>query len=298
MSIADKLTHIAENNENIWQRGKSVGYNVGYNDGYISGWGTGFENGSATGKAAQSYEDYQKTTEVIEWQWDAYDDDDKNPLQTPKETFEENIEVIKDNTNALYNRGREEGEEIGKEVGKEQEWNTFWEAFQKGGEPMSYLHAFSNGKFTDANYNPKYPIDCTYTVSSVAQYMFYGSSITDTKVEIIVGANRVLSSTFENCRELVTIPKLTLKGNNGFTSTFENCTSLKNIVINGTIEKVINFQYSPLSRASIESVVNALSNTTSGLTVTFKETAVNNAFTPEEWEALTDEKPNWTFTLA
>jgi hypothetical protein len=62
-----------------------------------------------------------------------------------------------------------------------------------------------------------------------------------------------------------------------------------------------------LTRASIESIVNALSTTTSGKTVTFSRAAVNKAYETSEgandgadspeWYSLIDTRSNWTFNL-
>ena len=62
-----------------------------------------------------------------------------------------------------------------------------------------------------------------------------------------------------------------------------------------------------LSKESIISIINALSDTTTALTVTLSKTAVNNAFetakgnadgsTSEEWAALIATKQNWTISL-
>ena len=52
-----------------------------------------------------------------------------------------------------------------------------------------------------------------------------------------------------------------------------------------------------LDKTSLTALVNCLSSTTSGLTVTLSQTAVNNAFTTDEWDALTGTKSNWTISL-
>lgn len=62
-----------------------------------------------------------------------------------------------------------------------------------------------------------------------------------------------------------------------------------------------------LSKPSITSIINCLSTTTSGLTVTLSKTAVNNAFetsegvadgsTSQEWLNLVATKTNWTISL-
>lgn len=52
-----------------------------------------------------------------------------------------------------------------------------------------------------------------------------------------------------------------------------------------------------LNKASITSVINTLSTTTTGKSVTLSKTAVNNAFTTDGWKALTDTRTNWTISL-
>ena len=76
---------------------------------------------------------------------------------------------------------------------------------------------------------------------------------------------------------------------------FASCISLKEIEVEGEIVFTISFSACPLNKASILSVVNALSDTATGKTCTFKATAVNAAFTTDEWNALKATKNNWTF---
>ena len=69
----------------------------------------------------------------------------------------------------------------------------------------------------------------------------------------------------------------------------------------------LNLSYCRQSKESLASVINALSYTTTGLTVTLRLAAVNTAFetsagaadgsTSEEWLALAATKPNWTINL-
>jgi hypothetical protein len=81
-------------------------------------------------------------------------------------------------------------------------------------------------------------------------------------------------------------------------STFQHTVWLREIRFTGIIAKSINFQWSKnLSKASIESIVNALSPNTSGLTCTLSQTAVNNAFTTSDWNTLKDTKTNWNIAL-
>ena len=90
---------------------------------------------------------------------------------------------------------------------------------------------------------------------------------------------------------------------------FASAAALEEISITGTIGQN-GFSTSPckkLNKASIESFINALSMTTSELSVTLSKTAVNSAFetstgiadgsTSTEWANLIATKPNWTISL-
>ena len=92
-------------------------------------------------------------------------------------------------------------------------------------------------------------------------------------------------------------------------STFQHATFLTDITMSGVVAKSINFGTCPLNKASIISVVNVLSSSTTGQTVTFKKTAVNTAFginvddastypVGSEFYNLRNSKSNWTFSYA
>lgn len=105
-------------------------------------------------------------------------------------------------------------------------------------------------------------------------------------------------STFSSCSKLHTIAVIRVDENTVFSNPFYNCYELVNLKVEGIIGHDFIVRYSTkLSKASIESVINALSTTTSGLTVTLSQTAVNNAFTTDEWNALINTKTNWTISL-
>ena len=117
----------------------------------------------------------------------------------------------------------------------------------------------------------------------------------------------VLNSMFNNCTSLVTIDGIQLHDDGSQRlgmEIFTNCKTLENITFYGVIGGAdnINFRWSTkLSKTSITSIINALSSTTSGLTVTLSKTAVDNAFTGgstgEEWLNLIATKNNWTISL-
>lgn len=204
-----------------------------------------------------------------------------------------------------------QGENQGAEVGRQEERNHFWSVFLNYGQPKTYQHAFSNSRFTDGIYNPNYPIRCIGGISVCAQYMFYASGLTDTKVEIIIENGRTLNNTFANSKELHTIRKITLLGESAFSNTFNGCEALENITFEGVISNDISFADSHLlTKASITNIINCLSAETSEKTLTLSSVAVANAFetsegvldgiSSAEWDALggnNREKKNWTISL-
>lgn len=189
--------------------------------------------------------------------------------------------------------------ESGVKVGKQAERNAFWDVLQNYGSEVgqNYNGAFAYERLTDAIYNPIHPI-ITTTSSTAAQTIFIYSVITDTKVPIICQGSR-MNQTFAYS-SIQKIPELNVHENVVFDRTFVSASGLEELNITGTIgQNGFNVQWSKnLNKASIRSIVNALSATTSGLTVTLSQTAVNNAFTAEEWDALEATKTNWTISLA
>lgn len=118
-------------------------------------------------------------------------------------------------------------------------------------------------------------------------------------------SSTALTAVFYNATSLIEIEKLILKedGTNTFAETqswnypFGICSSLRHIVIEGVIGNTVTFQWSPLTKESITSVINALSPTVTGKTLTLNKSAKEAAFTADEWSALIATKTNWTFSL-
>lgn len=187
-----------------------------------------------------------------------------------------------------------------KSYGAQLEYDRFWDSFQNGGGEANYRFAFAYNKFNDDNYNPKYDIVCESEASTSAVSVFQNSAyLTDTKVPIYANGTAA-TSMFQNCSSLKTINKLVVHEALTYSGAFSGCTALENIVIEGVIGKTLGFNNSTkLSRASIESIVAALSKTATGVSVTFSKTAVNNAFATAEWEDyLAENKPSgWTVSL-
>lgn len=211
------------------------------------------------------------------------------------------------------------------EVGKQAMNRSMMEAIQQGGARKNYASAFSSPYWTDDNFKPVYDMYTTATTE-----MFWNSYITNLKgilekqgvvldtsgsgnIYQIMRDSKIthsptisclgvtiITQSFYGCRDLISL-KLVLKadGTNTFSTPFAYCESLVDLEVEGVIgANDFNLRWSTkLSRASIESVINALSTTTTGLSVTLSETAVNNAFTTDEWNALIATRPNWTINL-
>lgn len=216
------------------------------------------------------------------------------------------------------------------EAGKKSQYDAFWDDFQDFGNRKSYLYAFR--AWTDKLFCPKYDIICGET----ARGMFASCKITDlkgnlekcgvtldtsgatsmveilaysknlTRVPTISGASASeIQYLFCNDYALIEVEKLILKadGSQSLNAAFARCDELVTLIIEGVIGKSdLDLHWSTkLSKASITSVINALSTTTSGLSVTLSKTAVNTAFgstESAEWKSLIATKSNWTISLA
>lgn len=226
------------------------------------------------------------------------------------------------------------------EAGKKAEYDAFWDAYQNNGVALDYSRAFSSMWTVDI-FRPKYDIiatsahmifrgnrmkidlvkyladlgvslDLSQAVNT--QYMFQATAFTRIGVVDVRSStnSRPLDTAFANSANLVSIDKIYLKtGTAGeFNNTFAGCIALENVEFEGEIANDgLNMGWSQkLSKASILSILNALSTTSTDKTVTFSLTAVNNAFetsegsadgsTSEEWTTIIATKPNWTIALA
>ena len=202
-------------------------------------------------------------------------------------TRAEKLATIAENTPKIY------------EKGKSDEHKAFWNEVGNNGTRTSWRYAFAGYGWTDTNFKPPQTI-----TPSDARYMFQNSSIAhidETQVDFTTTTE--MRDAFNSCVSLESL-SLKISGNKTFnTSTFLDCLALTNLTIIGTIQSAnFNLQYSPaLSKDSIISVVNALSSSTSGLTVTLSSVAVANAFedgtSSQEWLNLIATKTNWTISL-
>ena len=227
------------------------------------------------------------------------------------------------------------------EVGKKSEHDAFWDGYQENGNKTAYNYAFANGSWNSITFKPKYDIK-----PKSAQYMFYTFSSINNKIynlkshldSLGVSLDFSQCTSFNNCFAYShvqnigvvdtrsassitglfvywsygrTIEKLILKadGSQSFTNNFNDSKLINHMIVEGVIGKNgFNVQWlTTLDKESITSIVNALSATTSGLTVTLSKTAIASAFgitstqveTPtegSEWYTLRHSKDNWTFS--
>lgn len=218
------------------------------------------------------------------------------------------------------------------DTGGKSSYDEFWDTFQMNGTRAQYDNAiFGGSSWYDARFKPKYDIKITGNANQVfvnskiqdfkgciqraginftfdgitsAQNMFQYSQINNLPSMDFSKATSgwALSGAFESCTYLKSIDKIIVSESTTFRAdnTFYGCKALEDIIIEGTLgTNGLDLHWSTkLSKASIESIINALSTTTSGLTVTLSQTAVNNAFTTSEWQALEATKTNWTISLA
>lgn len=213
------------------------------------------------------------------------------------------------------------------------EWNKFWDDTQDFGKKTDYWGAFAG--LSPAVFYPKYDIKPTdaahmfrsfgargadrspmdleermrecgrvldFSQTTGMAYFIYVSNIVRVGVINAINVGN-FNYAFYAASALKIVDKFIISdsGNQTFVSAFQSANNLEQIFFEGVIGQDISFQWSTkLSKASIESIINALSSTSSGTTLTLSSTAVTNAFgstTATEWTDLIATKSNWTISL-
>ena len=230
---------------------------------------------------------------------------------------------------------RAEAYNHGFEAGKQAERDAFWDMIQNYGTRTEYAGAFA--LWNAAYIRPKYKVIPTSgqlgsifnnnkELLAVEKAYFDFSQRPNQPADYIVNACAKLlifedcgipasctrySYAWRFCERLHTIEVIRSNESTLFTGAFVDCKSLENIVFDGVIGNSIDFTKSiKLTKASITNIIEHLSDTAEGKTLTLSKTAVMNAFELqevadggfvgtyiEEWMALTSYKSNWTITL-
>lgn len=231
----------------------------------------------------------------------------------------------------------------GMEAGKKSEYDRFWDEFQQNGTRDYYPYAFAGAGWNVEILKPKYSIVLKSSLGGAMGFMSYCNHLNGAVIDLTefckmcdFSKARRTSYMFNNAN----VDNITVDASNSEDATnMFNMDNFSNPVITtinvkfsekckgysgvfGYLKSLINLTLmegsiissglslkdcTNLSKASIKSVINALSTTTSAYTVTFSKTAVNNAFetssgaadgtTSQEWADLIATKSNWTISL-
>lgn len=239
--------------------------------------------------------------------------------------------------------GETSGRIAGFEEGKQAEYDAFWDAFQDNGNRKNYQYAFCERGWNAETLKPKYMmvistgermfyrcncvgetrLDMTEVCKKLdtsqatsALYMFSDAFLDNVTVDL--GNATTLNTCFAsgNIGANKSIKNVTLKVTENcttFTNAFRYCEETEEIIFTEDsviASKGLDLHWSKnLNKASIESIIHALSAETEGLTVTLSKTAVNREFGinvddastyPEgsEYYNLRYSKSNWTFNYA
>ena len=257
-----------------------------------------------------------------------------------KESITSKLKTISDNTPLVY----EAGKAVGRKEGEKAEYDRFWDAYQNGGTPRQYHYSFAGYGWTDETFRPKHDIvmikgsninafqycevtdlakslsDCgvcldTSQATVLTAAFAYAKTATLPVIDFTSAKNAV-GNLFLSCKNLERIEKLIVAETNTFSKVFDGCEKLKHLVIEGVIASDMDLHWSPLSKASILSVLGALSKETdengdyvvSGKTLALSQAAVDAAFESAEGAgdgSLTEAwffaqlgpSDNWTITL-
>lgn len=273
MSIAEKLSTIAENEQKVYNAGYNIGKSEGYQHGESVGYGIGYGEGTQAEYAAY-WDEFQKNGSRTHYghSWAC------SPF-TPK-LFAPKYDMYCTSCERMFAY-------IGNTNATEGAITNLKSRLEELGV-----------KFNTAN--------CTnFTL------MFYTNKIVTHLPELDCSKASKLEGTFYNATALVSIDKLKLR-EDGVTDfyysttssrTFGNCVALRRCIFEGVIGNSIYLAQCPLDKDSLISVINCLSTTvTNKPTCALKKTAVNaiDWSTTEwgSWEALVATKSDyWTITL-
>lgn len=241
-------------------------------------------------------------------------------------TIAEKLTTIAENEQKVYEAGRT----LGIEEGKKAKCDAFWDVYQRNGTLKNCSYLFAGMGWNPDCFYPKHnitPSYCDYffggagslTIDLVERLKECGVVLDTSNAKSVAsmfsssGVLRIgeistisagsLTNIFAGTSNLVTIEKLILKsdGTQTFNNAFNNATALENITIEGVIGNNINFSAcTKLSKVSITSIMQALSTTATGKTLTLSQAAVESAFVPEDvdgWVALCNARSNWTISM-
>lgn len=222
-------------------------------------------------------------------------------------TIAEQTLQLKKDFDDVYAAGIEAGKASGGDydsafaAGVKSEYDRFWDSYQDNGKRTDYQNAFSGPGWNNETFKPKYNINSTYSYM-----MFRFSKISGDLVELLknlnvtitMGKNTNLNYAFQGCNftrigdctssatgwdqtfaststiEIIDSVASTTGTFTKLTNTFQNCTSLREVRFNSIIACTFSMQWcKSLSAESLKNIIEHLSDTLSGFTVTLPSTA-------------------------
>jgi hypothetical protein len=214
------------------------------------------------------------------------------------------------------------------EAGRKTEYDAFWDGLQDYGNRKDYNQGFKNW-IGAKTISPKYPIktqniselfrncenletapqvistnaDGTFGMCNMGYYQCYNLKSIDYDIYVSGTSSSSWNSSFNGCKSLKRIKKIGVLESHTFTRVFENCIELEEIAIDGTIgQNGFDIHWSTkLSAESLASIINALSTTTTGLTITLPTTAQANyeaVYGSGSWNVLVATRSNWSIAYA
>lgn len=271
MSVAEKLTQIAENTPKV--------YEAGYNDGYEAGKAEGAPEDLNDVLTAQE-EKLAELSAILDTKADGYDNGFEDGKKAEYDAFWDDFQ--KNGTEFLY---------YGYAFANKDLWT------QEAMDKIKYKHFLAN--YFSVVFSNNASITDLSAFSFESERNTWGDF------------NRLaLSYTFNGCTNLKKCMPINCGMVYSFTNAFNGCTALEELILSGTnINSGLDLKWSKkLNKASLTSVINCLDITKTGQSVTLSLTAVNNAFetssgaadgsTSAEWTALVATRPSWTISLA
>ncbi len=189
-------------------------------------------------------------------------------------------------------------------AGQKKEYNRFWDAYQQNGNRTDYQRCFCGSAWTAETLKPKYDISPTFgggaaifqscgfvgslkkhfetlgikldfsKLTGLTQPFYQAYYITELPDIDISGCTNGCSYLFYQCIALTSV-RITISENVAINAnSFTGCSELTELSFAGTIGKSLDMHWSTkLSAESYESILNCLSTTSSGQTLTLPTTA-------------------------
>lgn len=241
MSIAEKLTQIAENVPKV--------YEAGYEKGKAEGGGDGgsYDEGFEAGKKAE----HDAFWDIIQM------NGKRNNYNTAfarwgAEYIRPKYKVIPTDVNGFG--------------------SVFYGASNLLKVEKQYFDFSQKTSGTNAQAGYYYTFSGCSHLEEIEDVGFQATAVDTTSVQT------VYYQTFGYCYRLHTIAAIRSNEKTAFTNAFIQCKALCNVTFDGVIANDVDLQWSPLSKESIENVITHLSDTATGKTLTLSKAAVENAF--------------------